>query len=107
MVRAGTLRERITIQQVTMAQSASGAQTPTWATFATRWAQVMESRGREAFDLAQTEASQVVVFICRYVPNLTEQMRISYDSKTYRINSVVDLARRGRKHEITATVERK
>lgn len=51
-MRAGANKHRIVIQQATESQSGSGALVTTWITFASRWAEIITSGGKE-FVMAQ------------------------------------------------------
>ena len=90
----GTLDRRIVIQQNTPAASGSGAMAPSWATLATVWARVTEQHGREFLAADQTVAEQRAVFRIRHRSDVTEEMRISYNSRIYEIQSIAELGRR-------------
>ena len=81
-LRAGDLREAVTIQVATQATNAYGESTATWASLATRRASVEGLTANEVMltqELA-TMATHTVRF--RYVPGLTTGMRILWTSRT-------------------------
>lgn len=81
-LRAGDLREAVTIEVATQATNAYGESTETWATFTTRRAAVEGLTASEAMltqELA-TVATHTVRF--RYVPGLTSAMRVVWTSRT-------------------------
>ncbi len=90
MPRAGKLRHSVTIQQATEAASAYGEQTPTWSTYATRWAGVEPLSGTEFFASDARQGRRAVRFWLRndglaVVP----KMRISHDGRTFDIDAVI------------------
>jgi SPP1 family predicted phage head-tail adaptor len=81
-MRAGDLREAVTIQVATQATNAYGESTATWTPFANRRAAVEGLTASEAMltqELA-TIATHTVRF--RHVPGLTSSMRILWTSRT-------------------------
>ena len=94
-MQSGKLNRRITIQNVPVTQDASGFPTEgTATTYCTRWASVHPLRGRERFEARQFEAEVDVRFIVRYdsvTAAITPKMQVSYNSKTYDIQSVFDV----------------
>lgn len=81
-LRAGDLREAVTIQVSTQVTNAYGESTATWASLATRRAAVEGLTASEAMltqELA-TVATHTVRF--RYVPGLNTAMRLLWTSRT-------------------------
>jgi len=81
-LRAGDLREAITVEVATQATNAYGESTETWTSFATRRAAVEGLTASEAMltqELA-TVATHTVRF--RYVPGLSSAMRLVWTSRT-------------------------
>lgn len=87
----GRLTERVTIEQVSEAQSASGFPVPTWSTLATVWASVNYRAGGsdEDQDAGRQVATGAVRFTMRYRSDVTEKMRIVHDSYNYDILSIL------------------
>ena len=88
-MRAGKLNRKIIIQTPTRDQNAIG-EGHTWAAFATVWASVNPLSGTERFDNEREHAEARVRFNLRYIPGILPSMRISYDSKIYDIQSIMN-----------------
>lgn len=73
---AGELTHRITIQQNTPTVSATGAQVPSWSTFAQRWASIVPETAREFFAARQTNAEVSLVLKCPGFMAVTPSMRV-------------------------------
>jgi len=103
---AGQLRHRITIERATLTQNAFGEQVQTWATLATVWARVEPITGKERYAAMQTQSDIDNRILVRYQSALTALApndRITWDSKTYDIRSVVNTEQRNIQLEIFAT----
>lgn len=92
-MRAGQIDRRITIERNTPGRDAVGAETESWTTLATVWAEVRPAAGREFFDAQQVVAEAKVVFRIRYRSDVTAKMRVSYAGNLYDIHSVAELGR--------------
>jgi SPP1 family predicted phage head-tail adaptor len=96
-MQSGKLNRRIIVEQVTESQDASGFPGESWATYCKRWASVIPIGGifsREEFAARKFETKIDAVFLVRYdsvTAAITPKMRISYNSKTYDIQSVFDV----------------
>jgi len=99
-MRAGKLRHQIVIEQSTEARNSVGEVTASWATFATVRASVEPMQGRESFVASQDLAERTVRFRIRYLAGITPKMRVSYDSRTFDIQSVVNREERNRETHI-------
>jgi SPP1 family predicted phage head-tail adaptor len=99
-LRAGDLREAVTIQVSTQATNAYGESTATWSSFATRRAAVEGLTATEAMltqELA-TMATHTVRF--RYVPGLNTGMRLLWTSRTpARTLDIVSITERNNREE--------
>lgn len=97
------LDRRITIQSATEVQDAQGTAVKTWATYATRWAKIesVTSDTGENYSADTKVAIRGVDWIVRNdttTKNITEKMRVVYESKYYDIDSiqeVTDYRRKG------------
>ncbi|HEY1182232.1 MAG TPA: phage head closure protein [Rhodocyclaceae bacterium] len=94
-MRAGQLRDRITIQQRTVTRGSMGAPVDTWTDVATVWAQFDPLRGREFFSAKQEQTENSVRFWIRYRAGIETKMRIVFAGKHYDIEAVIDA--RGRR----------
>ena len=95
-MRAGQLRHQVVIQQPTETQDSQGQPVKSWGTFATVHANVLPLKGREYFNAQQINAETTTKFVIRYLAGITEKMRISYDSKLYNIQGIVNVGERDR-----------
>jgi SPP1 family predicted phage head-tail adaptor len=102
---AGRLRWRITIQSSTAAKGAEGQDVLTWAAFWSTWANIEPLTGTERQTSETERAQQGYTFTIRYRSAITPRMRISWDGRTFDIESVVNVENRKRTLVLTA-VER-
>ena len=93
-MRAGEMRERITLQTSTgFTRSIGGAPSRTWSTLATVWAKVVTSGGRE-FAQGGAEATEArALFNIRYRSDVTTEHRVAFPTTTdvWDIESVEDI----------------
>ncbi len=89
-MRAGRLRNKIVVQTNTPTQSGSGALTDVWSTYATVRSEINPKGGREYFDAKQVNAEIDIIFNIRYYSGVTSKMRISWNSRTFDIQSVIN-----------------
>lgn len=96
MLKAGSLDERITIEQRSGTQdAASGAYTYSWATLATVWADVYEVMGGESWAQGLDIASRPISVTIRHRDDLDSAMRVVWRGDTYRIvRGPVEMGRR-------------
>lgn len=97
-MRAGQLRDRVTIQQSTIAIESDRSRTATWSTFAERWARVEDLAGDERFSAQQVKAEVTAQIRLRYLSGLTPLMRVVHGSDTYQIEAVIDVGGAGKEH---------
>lgn len=95
-MRAGKLRDRITLEEPVEEIDALSAPTQTWTDYATVWANVEPSAGREVFIADKVEAEITHRVSMRYFSGVTPKMRISFKDRTLEILSVVDSGERNR-----------
>jgi len=95
-MRAGKLRETITIQQPNETQNAYGEIVQAWTTFATSRASVEPLQGREYFASKSVNADITIRFRMRYISGVTAKMRVLYGSMTFDIQSVINVNERDR-----------
>lgn len=86
--QAGQLDRRITIQGYSESTDAYGQEVKTYSTLAEVWANVVEKVGNEGEDGDMIASTKKVEFIIRYRTDVDEQMRIVYDSNTYKIQAI-------------------
>jgi SPP1 family predicted phage head-tail adaptor len=86
--QAGQLDRRITIQSFSTTTDAFGQKTKSFGTLANVWAKVVEKVGDEGENGDMISATKRVDFFIRYRSDINEQMRITYNSKTYKIHAI-------------------
>lgn len=89
-MRAGQLRHRITIEEVTETQSSTGEVQESWSTFAERWAEMIGISGDERFAGEQFHGEVDHAFRIRHLDGVTTKMRINYDSRIFDIKARFD-----------------
>lgn len=62
-----------------------------WEEFTTVWAAVDPLLGNEFFTALTTDNKVEIKFNCRYVPGITNDMRIQHDNKVYEILSAINV----------------
>jgi SPP1 family predicted phage head-tail adaptor len=100
-MRAGALRQRVTIQRRYYTQGADGEEVPTWSTVDTVWALVEPVRGREYVrdDLVRAEATHLVRM--RYRTGIDASARLLWGTSILDIHDVADVGARKRELLIT------
>lgn len=86
--QSGELDRRITIQSYTTTTDAFGQKTKSFGTLASVWAKVVEKVGDEGENGDMISATKRVDFFIRFRSDINEQMRITYNSKTYKIHAI-------------------
>ncbi len=87
---AGQLDRRITIQSFTTTTDDFGEVVKSFTTLANVWAKVEEKRGSEGEEGNQLVATKRVEFFIRYRSDIDEQMRITYNNETYKIEAILN-----------------
>ena len=106
MVRARRLKDKITVQQATETRDAYGEPVAMWATYAIRFADINPVSGREYFTAQQSYSENSYRFAIRYdtkTKDITPKMRISYDSRVFDIQAVLNEGTLNRDITIIAT----
>lgn len=102
-MRAGRLRHRVDLQEPVTVVDDYGGETDTWSTIGTFWAAVEPIRGKERFASGQRIHERDVRVVMRYVGEITEAMRISFDGLVYDIKAVVLKDSIKREYELLCT----
>jgi SPP1 family predicted phage head-tail adaptor len=105
MLPAGILRESVTIQSPTEARNSLGESTQTWSDLTTRRAMIEAISYTELERRGQIGGSVSYTVRMRYVPGLTGQMRLRWDSRDGRILYVSSAVERGHREEHELTCE--
>lgn len=84
-MRAGALRNRITIQENAALRESAGSQKPDWVDVCTDWAAIKPLSGRELI-VSQAENSEISVrIVMRYRAGITAAMRVVFGDTVYGI----------------------
>jgi len=105
MLPAGILRESVTIQYPTEVRNSLGESAQTWSDLTTRRAFVEATSYNELQRRGQIGGSVSYTVRMRYVPGLTGQMRLRWDSRDSRILYVSSAVERGHREEHELTCE--
>ena len=95
-MKAGQLRERVTIKSKSVAQNTYGEEVITWVDVATVWAAVEPLRGREFMEGKQITAEVSTKIRIRYRSGITPEMRAVFGSMVYDIQSIIHIEERER-----------
>lgn len=96
---AGRLRERVTVQQASESRNALGETVQAWNTFYSVWASVEGVSARELLSAGQQQISISHRVRMRYLPGLTQSMRLQWRDRTLEIVSLLEHNNRS-EHEL-------
>jgi len=99
-MRAGWLKNRVTLQKLTKSQNDYGEYVQTWQDVATVWASIEPLRGREYLEASAKNAEITHRIRIRYRDNLDAGMRIKFGSRTFNIESVIDVLEKHKEIEL-------
>ena len=104
-MRAGRLREQVTINKKTTALDAYGGDVSAWASLGTVWAGVEPLSVKEQLALGGIQQNGVTRFVLRYEGSiaLDETCQLVHDSVSYNVGSVVNVNQRDREWTLLAT----
>lgn len=97
-MRAGDLKDVITLQSNAPTQDAGGAPVDAWTDVATVRAAIEPLAGREFFDAARVVADISHRIRIRYRAGVTEAMRVVENGRTFDIEAVLEVERRRQLH---------
>tara|TARA_R100000664_G_C2758654_1_gene147742 strand:+ start:1241 stop:1555 length:315 start_codon:yes stop_codon:yes gene_type:complete len=89
----GKLDRKITIKSVSTTADDYGQEIQTFSTLTSVWARILYKNEVEKFENDQLKAISNIHFFIRYRTDITEQMRISYNNKTYLIEGISEIGR--------------
>ena len=102
-MKAGSLRHRIVIEEVTITQDSYGGMTEAWSTVSgcsSVPAAVEPLRGKEFFDSRQTVADVDIRVRIRYRSGIVPKMRVKFGSRYFDIKAVIHPEERKRTLEL-------
>jgi SPP1 family predicted phage head-tail adaptor len=96
MARTGKYRKRINIQSYTKTRGGEGGYIQSWATDASRWANINPISGQERVDADQVKALRTHTISMRfYSGTLSAKQRVLFGTRVFHIVSVVNVGERG------------
>lgn len=102
-MRAGKLRHRIKIQQLTGSDDEFGEPLEAYSDWAVVWANVAPLSGREMWQAKQVEATTTHQVEMRYLAGVDAKMRILHGTRVLQIDSVVNVDERNRRMLLQCT----
>ena len=92
-MKGGNLDRRITIQEKTEVVASNGQRTLTWSTLLSTWSNPVEKDGQEKTENNNRSTKRMVNFRIRYRSNITNEMRVVWEGKYYKIEDTKELGR--------------
>lgn len=102
-MNAGKLRHYIDLQSPTVSVGTMGGTSIAFAHNSYAWARVEPQAGGEATTAGMTEARNTVLVTMRYHATVRPTWRIVLGSKTYEVNSIVNVDERNREMRLSCT----
>ncbi|WP_311028219.1 phage head closure protein [Mesorhizobium koreense] len=93
-MKAGRMTETVTIERETETVSPAGTVTLTWATIATRKAELIQAGTTELLKPFGEEEQSAIVFRVRYVADVTTKDRLVYGTQAFNIRDIKEIGRR-------------
>lgn len=107
-VRAGALRTRVTIEQLTRTASAIGDHTESWSTFAQPWAEIRYTHllaGLANVRQGGVQTHDYIFVRTRHLTGVTPRMRVKVGTRYLQVTAVRNLGERGRELELVCVEE--
>jgi len=104
-MRAGSLRHKITFQQLTVANDTWGHSAETWTDQVTTYAALWTLRGTERMESLKLDNEITHKIRVRYKRDLNPKMRIKFGERYFNILSMIDPDERHIYYEIMASEE--
>lgn len=92
--RAGELRQRVTVEAPVVTRNSQGGFGEDWAVAEQRYAKIEPLSGREFFEAQRVDSDVTHMVTMRYYEGLTTSHRITYGSRTFYIESVINAEER-------------
>ena len=105
-MRAGPLRQRVTVQTLTETRDQYGQMVPSWSAAGIYWAEIKNLTGREATNAKQISASVTHSVRMRYLGTLfpgrglVPSMRLLFGTTIYNIMWVNDVDNRHKEYQL-------
>lgn len=99
--RAGELRHRVAIEELTVTVKDSGGSTKAWTEVARRWMNIRPMQGTELAEARQVVGNVTHKVRMRYYDGLTaKKHRLVFGTRTFQIAAVVNVEERGVQMEL-------
>lgn len=89
-MRAGLLRQRVTLQEKTVTRNEFNEEIISWSDWATVWASVEDLSGREFLEAERAGAEVRTRIRMRYRSGVLEEMRAVWGSRTFEVKAVLE-----------------
>lgn len=96
------LNKRIVIEESVSTPDGAGGFISSWVEFATVWAEIKPVSTDEKFTSMQVKNTATHFITVRYIDNLKESMRINYNSRIFKIISIINPLEKNRVLEVLA-----
>lgn len=94
-MKAGKMKRRITLQNLTVTKDTEGIETESWVSlYSNINAEIDPLKGKEYFQAATIGEENTVRFKIRYRSGVTSKLRLLYGSRIFNIRSVIDIEER-------------
>ncbi|MCC6426279.1 MAG: phage head closure protein [Phycisphaerales bacterium] len=94
-MRAGKMRKRAVVQQLTTTTSAMGQAVETYTTWATVWAELRYGTdGAEQYQAVQRVGTVGATIVVRYREGFVAGMRVLIDGQTFKVDAVAEVKSR-------------
>jgi SPP1 family predicted phage head-tail adaptor len=93
-MKAGRMTEAVTVERETETVDQYGTVTKTWATIATRKAEIIQAGTTELLKPFGEEEQSAIVFRVRYVADVTTKDRLTYRGQAFNIRDIKEIGRR-------------
>lgn len=102
---ASRLKKRLIIQKNTKVADGLGGFTVTWSTFARVWGEIKPFSAKERFFAGKIDNPITHKITIRKLNNMTDEMRIQFDSRIFKILGFINVEEKDRFFEILAEEE--
>ena len=100
---ASRLKQYITIEDPVYTSDLLGGFITAWNDYALLWAEIIPQGKANRLSAEKRAGANIYKITMRYIPGVTEKMRVRHKSKYYSIRSVTNIEERDEKLEIIAT----
>lgn len=94
MANPGKFDRRVTLQSLAVTRGAAGGVVKTYTDLATRWAEKVDTSGREFRTAGSLREETTAAFRIRYLAGLTTQHRLVFETRPHDILEVKEEGRR-------------